>query len=283
MYVSELIFPIASRSLYPPTHIPPTPYPPNRKTVCDPSSAMKPCRHLLLDGDCRRSDCTFSHDFATTTCRFWLQGECVNSAEGCHFLHDLHLPEARGDTAGGCLSGDSAVPRASWAQEGVTGGDPSDPGAHVCGDVGGHGVGEEHATETEEFPMLESKKAAAITEPPGFSAISVASDTRHELSQLPTGNDTTPGSTSNEGEDELLAAVVLDTRNGGGGAGNRRRKGGRGRKVGLLCVCVCRLRSTESETTFLTEGGFRDFEPDDVSVSQASTMYAPYPFVGRGL
>ncbi|CAM9914195.1 unnamed protein product, partial [Laminaria digitata] len=48
----------------------------------------KPCRHLL-GGECLRSDCAFSHDFASTTCRYWLQGSCLNF-DSCLFLHDLN-------------------------------------------------------------------------------------------------------------------------------------------------------------------------------------------------
>lgn len=71
------------------------------KTVCDPCLATKPCRHLLLGGECLRSDCGFSHDFATTPCRYWLQDQCANLSEACPFLHDLDVPAAAVAAGGG--------------------------------------------------------------------------------------------------------------------------------------------------------------------------------------
>lgn len=61
------------------------------KKACDPDRPSKPCRHLLA-GDCRRKDCGFSHDFASTTCRYWLQGQCLNY-DACHFLHDVDVSD----------------------------------------------------------------------------------------------------------------------------------------------------------------------------------------------
>lgn len=53
---------------------------------------QKPCRHFLA-GECLRRDCMFSHDFATTVCRYWLQGIC-HSADRCVFVHDVSLEDA---------------------------------------------------------------------------------------------------------------------------------------------------------------------------------------------
>lgn len=58
----------------------------------DPERSSKPCRHLLLEGECLRSDCAFSHDFSLTTCRFWLYGRCMYSRDECAFRHDLDVP-----------------------------------------------------------------------------------------------------------------------------------------------------------------------------------------------
>jgi len=48
-------------------------------------SAMRVCRFFLA-GECRRSDCRFSHDLNKALCRFWLRGQCLN--DPCGFLHD---------------------------------------------------------------------------------------------------------------------------------------------------------------------------------------------------
>ncbi|WFD20344.1 hypothetical protein MCAP1_002588 [Malassezia caprae] len=48
-------------------------------------SAMRVCRFFLA-GECRRSDCRFSHDLNKALCRFWLRGHCLN--DPCGFLHD---------------------------------------------------------------------------------------------------------------------------------------------------------------------------------------------------
>ncbi|CAM9519393.1 unnamed protein product [Discosporangium mesarthrocarpum] len=57
--------------------------------ACDPDHNWKACRHLVLGG-CLRKDCAFNHDFATTTCRYWLQGLCCHGGS-CLFLHDLDV------------------------------------------------------------------------------------------------------------------------------------------------------------------------------------------------
>mmetsp|Transcript_3130 Transcript_3130/g.4813 ORF Transcript_3130/g.4813 Transcript_3130/m.4813 type:complete len:689 (-) Transcript_3130:104-2170(-) len=51
----------------------------------------QPCRHFL-SGECLRKDCMFSHDFASTVCRYWLQGACRNG-DNCLFVHDLDAIE----------------------------------------------------------------------------------------------------------------------------------------------------------------------------------------------
>ena len=43
------------------------------------------CRYFLA-GECRRSDCKFSHDLSRAVCRYWLKGQCAHNP--CHFLHD---------------------------------------------------------------------------------------------------------------------------------------------------------------------------------------------------
>ena len=236
--------------------------------------ATKPCRHLLLNGECRRSDCAFSHDFATTTCRFWLQGECINSAESCHFLHDLDVPVP--DTAGVCLhlDGDSPVPRTRWAREGDTGGGAgewtpargsdsfSDATADHFVNGGGDGVGGGRAPKTEEFPVLESKNASPSTKTSIVSG-GVGDDQQNSRLQNPAAADTagrTTGEVGGEGEsedeDELLAAVLVATRGGAGGGtdgknNGSRRKVGRGRKVGLHLGCRERASPLGAETALL--------------------------------
>ncbi|KAF8324311.1 uncharacterized protein EI90DRAFT_2934880 [Cantharellus anzutake] len=51
------------------------------------SGASRVCRYFLA-GDCRRSDCRFSHDLDRALCRFWLKGQCAKG-EQCEFLHTL--------------------------------------------------------------------------------------------------------------------------------------------------------------------------------------------------
>jgi hypothetical protein len=45
------------------------------------------CRYFL-NGECRRSDCRFSHDLDRALCRFWLRGHCAKGPN-CEFLHQL--------------------------------------------------------------------------------------------------------------------------------------------------------------------------------------------------
>ncbi|KAL7421040.1 hypothetical protein Q5752_003924 [Cryptotrichosporon argae] len=45
------------------------------------------CRYYLA-GECRRSDCRYSHDLERAMCRFWLRGHCAKGPN-CEFLHNL--------------------------------------------------------------------------------------------------------------------------------------------------------------------------------------------------
>ncbi|CAK9781819.1 hypothetical protein CC85DRAFT_281423 [Cutaneotrichosporon oleaginosum] len=45
------------------------------------------CRYFL-NGECRRSDCRFSHDLDRALCRFWLRGHCAKGPN-CEFMHNL--------------------------------------------------------------------------------------------------------------------------------------------------------------------------------------------------
>uniref|UniRef100_T1IIT0 C3H1-type domain-containing protein n=1 Tax=Strigamia maritima TaxID=126957 RepID=T1IIT0_STRMM len=45
----------------------------------------RPCS-FYMEGNCRRTDCKFSHDLASITCRFWLEGSCFKGVT-CPFLH----------------------------------------------------------------------------------------------------------------------------------------------------------------------------------------------------
>eukprot|EP00611_Tribonema_gayanum_P001566 TRINITY_DN11143_c0_g1_i1.p1 TRINITY_DN11143_c0_g1~~TRINITY_DN11143_c0_g1_i1.p1 ORF type:complete len:733 (+),score=253.24 TRINITY_DN11143_c0_g1_i1:124-2322(+) len=69
-------------------------------------SHKQPCRHYL-SGECLRRDCMFSHDFATTICRYWLQGTCRNGFT-CLFVHDLEPADAV--AAGAAASSVSPTP-----------------------------------------------------------------------------------------------------------------------------------------------------------------------------
>ncbi|KAH8083689.1 hypothetical protein HD553DRAFT_273093 [Filobasidium floriforme] len=48
---------------------------------------LKMCRYYLA-GECRRSDCRFSHDVDRALCRFWLRGQCAKGDQ-CEFIHAL--------------------------------------------------------------------------------------------------------------------------------------------------------------------------------------------------
>jgi hypothetical protein len=54
---------------------------------------QQPCRHFL-NGECLRRDCVFSHDFATTVCRYWLQVRYSTSSVlvyDCYKLYNVYL------------------------------------------------------------------------------------------------------------------------------------------------------------------------------------------------
>lgn len=85
------------------------------------------CRYFLA-GECRRSDCRFSHDLDNrAVCRYWLKGHCAHNP--CNFLHDY---DALNQLATGIVSGlnvsDSslqrqATPEASDFMGAASGGD----------------------------------------------------------------------------------------------------------------------------------------------------------------
>lgn len=64
------------------------------------SGANRVCRYYLA-GECRRSDCRFSHDLDNrAVCRYWLKGHCAHNP--CNFLHDY---DALNQLATGIVSG----------------------------------------------------------------------------------------------------------------------------------------------------------------------------------
>lgn len=65
------------------------------------------CRYFL-NGECRRSDCRFSHDLERALCRFWLRGHCAKGPN-CEFLHNLpnNLDQSALNTAMSRLDVDS--------------------------------------------------------------------------------------------------------------------------------------------------------------------------------
>jgi len=46
---------------------------------------QRPCS-FFLEGNCRRSDCKFSHDLRRITCKFWEESSCFKG-DLCPFLH----------------------------------------------------------------------------------------------------------------------------------------------------------------------------------------------------
>ncbi|KAI1303073.1 Uncharacterized protein HDE_02464 [Halotydeus destructor] len=58
---------------------------------------QKPCS-FFLEGNCRRSDCKFSHDLRRITCKFWEEGSCFKG-ESCPFLHGYDLEFGFGDVS----------------------------------------------------------------------------------------------------------------------------------------------------------------------------------------
>lgn len=64
------------------------------------AGANRICRYYLA-GECRRSDCRFSHDLDNrAVCRYWLKGHCAHNP--CNFLHDY---DALNQLATGIVSG----------------------------------------------------------------------------------------------------------------------------------------------------------------------------------
>ncbi|WFC94667.1 hypothetical protein MBRA1_001301 [Malassezia brasiliensis] len=59
---------------------------PGEMPAQDALGGARVCRYFLA-GECRRSDCRFSHDLNKALCRFWLRGQCLN--DPCSFLHDF--------------------------------------------------------------------------------------------------------------------------------------------------------------------------------------------------
>ncbi|GBL77144.1 hypothetical protein AVEN_12776-1 [Araneus ventricosus] len=60
----------------------PNPY---KKMKQKPAPRKRPCC-FFLQGTCTRSDCKYSHDLSTITCRFWSDGSCFKGST-CPFLH----------------------------------------------------------------------------------------------------------------------------------------------------------------------------------------------------
>lgn len=52
------------------------------------SNLPKPCV-FFLEGNCRRSDCKYSHDLSNITCKYWIEGFCFKG-ELCPFLHSYN-------------------------------------------------------------------------------------------------------------------------------------------------------------------------------------------------
>ncbi|CAB1101176.1 unnamed protein product [Ectocarpus sp. CCAP 1310/34] len=220
--------------------------PESLQTACDASLAVKPCRHLLLDGECRRSDCAFSHDFATTPCRYWLQGCCVNSSDDCYFMHDLVVPN---EEAGLSPPG-------------------SEPGrmAEESGGGGDSGSDERQLSGVDQFPSLPSTTTrlpppigSEIVGTEGSAPFQTPSSTKNGVSGValdtiaavaapsaagvsgPRIGDDSPATKREEAvgwnekkdnEDVLLAAVSAPK----GPQRGRGRKGGRGRKTRFTAV-----------------------------------------------
>lgn len=56
------------------------------------SNLPKPCV-FFLEGNCRRSDCRYSHDLSKIICKYWIEGFCFKG-ELCPFLHCYDIPES---------------------------------------------------------------------------------------------------------------------------------------------------------------------------------------------
>lgn len=64
--------------------------------------SRRPCT-FFMEGSCRRSDCKFSHDLASITCRFWEEGSCLKGIT-CPFLHGYPLRRRRNKSEGAAYS-----------------------------------------------------------------------------------------------------------------------------------------------------------------------------------
>ncbi|MPC35174.1 uncharacterized protein E2C01_028592 [Portunus trituberculatus] len=74
--------------------------------------SRRPCT-FFMEGSCRRSDCKFSHDLASITCRFWEEGSCLKGIT-CPFLHGYPLRRRRNKSEGAAHSeGDRVDPHSS--------------------------------------------------------------------------------------------------------------------------------------------------------------------------
>lgn len=60
--------------------------------------SRRPCT-FFMEGSCRRSDCKFSHDLSSITCRFWEEGSCLKGIT-CPFLHGYPLRRRRNKSEG---------------------------------------------------------------------------------------------------------------------------------------------------------------------------------------
>ncbi|CAL4092723.1 unnamed protein product [Meganyctiphanes norvegica] len=60
--------------------------------------SRRPCS-FFMEGNCRRTDCKFSHDLASITCRFWEEGSCLKGIT-CPFLHGYPLRRRRNKSEG---------------------------------------------------------------------------------------------------------------------------------------------------------------------------------------
>ncbi|RWS30326.1 uncharacterized protein B4U80_13625 [Leptotrombidium deliense] len=56
-----------------------------QRKVMDDCNGKRPCT-FFMEGNCRRSDCKFSHDLRSITCKFWEEGCCFKGFL-CPFLH----------------------------------------------------------------------------------------------------------------------------------------------------------------------------------------------------
>lgn len=64
--------------------------------------SRRPCT-FFMEGSCRRSDCKFSHDLASITCRFWEEGSCLKGIT-CPFLHGYPVRRRRNKSEGATCS-----------------------------------------------------------------------------------------------------------------------------------------------------------------------------------